>query len=283
MLSHFEALLAFARDGTMGLAAARLRLTQSAVSKRIAALEHELGVELVEKRGRRAVLTAEGTRLVARVAPLVAELNAALGEGAAAQRGELTLGGSESILASWGAGALRAVETKLGNVRLALHAHRGPVVVERVAAGEYAVGLVAGAVSASQDLEVIELGEEPMVLIGAARARAGLELITIEARSSTWAALERRFAKRGLIASRRVESFFVAARLALEGFGPALVPFGVAFALRVPRADVGIVPGLGRPIVLIARRSTLARPLVAAFVVLLRTELGRRAKAWKDD
>ena len=42
---------ALADEGTVGRAAIRLRLTQSAVSKRIAALENELDKELVERQG----------------------------------------------------------------------------------------------------------------------------------------------------------------------------------------------------------------------------------------
>ena len=47
MLDKLEALQALAEAGTMGRAAASLRVTQSAVSKRIGALSSELGCELI--------------------------------------------------------------------------------------------------------------------------------------------------------------------------------------------------------------------------------------------
>ena len=46
MIANLEALAALADLGTMTRAAARLRITQSAVSKRIAALEGELSLRL---------------------------------------------------------------------------------------------------------------------------------------------------------------------------------------------------------------------------------------------
>ena len=64
MIAYIEALAALADQGTMGKAGMRLRITQSAVSKRIAALETELGKKLVERRGRRLKLTPAGVRLL---------------------------------------------------------------------------------------------------------------------------------------------------------------------------------------------------------------------------
>lgn len=60
-------LLAFAtlaQTGSFTLAAADLGLTQSAVSHSIKALETELNVRLVDRRGRAIQLTAVGNRLL---------------------------------------------------------------------------------------------------------------------------------------------------------------------------------------------------------------------------
>ena len=48
MIDRFDALAALQSSGTMGSAASALRITQSAISKRIASLEREVGVKLVE-------------------------------------------------------------------------------------------------------------------------------------------------------------------------------------------------------------------------------------------
>ena len=97
MIANLEALIALAEVGTMTRAATALRITQSAVSKRIAALEARLGLPLVEPDGRRVRLTADGTRLLQRAAPLVAELKSALMAEASEPAGVLVLGVSESI------------------------------------------------------------------------------------------------------------------------------------------------------------------------------------------
>ena len=74
MLEGIEALIALEESGTVSEAAIRLHLTQSAVSKRIRALQLALGFPLVEPIGRRLRLTAGGLEFVARARPLIAEL-----------------------------------------------------------------------------------------------------------------------------------------------------------------------------------------------------------------
>jgi molybdenum-dependent DNA-binding transcriptional regulator ModE len=53
-----------ARHGSLRRAAERLFVAQSAISRRIAALEEELGVQLFERRARGMALTAAGQRLL---------------------------------------------------------------------------------------------------------------------------------------------------------------------------------------------------------------------------
>ena len=60
MLEGLEALFALERTGTISEAAAQLRLTQSAVSKRIQSLQNEVKFLVIEPDGRRVKLTARG-------------------------------------------------------------------------------------------------------------------------------------------------------------------------------------------------------------------------------
>src|SRR5687767_7648708 len=139
MLSSLETLLVLAETGSMTRAATRLRLTQSAVSKRIDALEHELGDVLVT-RGRRGVtLTARGQELTLRARPLLAELKRSLDQRPGPAR--IALGVSESLLASWAPRLLAAASVP--GLELALGAHRSPVAVDLVRAGEYDLALAA--------------------------------------------------------------------------------------------------------------------------------------------
>ena len=71
MIENLETLVALSKVGTMMEASTELRISQSAVSKRIATLERYYDRELIERHGRRVVLTHHGTRLVERVTPLL--------------------------------------------------------------------------------------------------------------------------------------------------------------------------------------------------------------------
>ncbi|MET7423224.1 LysR substrate-binding domain-containing protein [Dactylosporangium sp. NPDC005555] len=67
-------LAAIARRGTLAGAAAALHVTPSAVSQQLAQLEHTVGRPLVDRSGRRAVLTAAGRVLAARAEAIGREL-----------------------------------------------------------------------------------------------------------------------------------------------------------------------------------------------------------------
>jgi molybdate transport repressor ModE-like protein len=67
-------LAAIARRGTLAGAAAALHVTPSAVSQQLAQLEHTVGRPLVDRSGRRAVLTAAGRVLAARADAIAHEL-----------------------------------------------------------------------------------------------------------------------------------------------------------------------------------------------------------------
>ncbi|WP_371319801.1 LysR substrate-binding domain-containing protein [Variovorax sp. dw_308] len=72
-----QALLATARFGSMARAATHLDLTASAVSKQVLELEHLLGVALFERIRKQLRLTPAGQRYVARIEPLISELEEA--------------------------------------------------------------------------------------------------------------------------------------------------------------------------------------------------------------
>lgn len=65
-LASLSAFIAVAETGSFSLAAARLHLTQPAVSKRIAALEQQLEVRLFDRLGRETGLTEAGRALLPR-------------------------------------------------------------------------------------------------------------------------------------------------------------------------------------------------------------------------
>lgn len=72
-----EAFLAVAEAGSFSAAAERLHLTQPAVSKRIAALEHQLDTRLFDRIGRQPRLTEAGQALLPRAQRILLDVRAA--------------------------------------------------------------------------------------------------------------------------------------------------------------------------------------------------------------
>jgi DNA-binding transcriptional LysR family regulator len=281
MIDQLSALAALAETGTMRAAGLRLHLSQSAISKRIAALEAQLDKALVERKGRYAQLTPAGERLLQRMGPLLSEMRAVLSDDAIEARGRIAIGVSESVLGSWGAPLL--ARTRIPALELELHAHRSPVAVDRVRGGEYALALIALAGTAL-DLVVETIVREQMVIVpsglepSSLPRRGPLPVITLDAQSETWKAIGARARASGVDPVRTVENAFAAAAMARAGLGHGLVPLGVVDALGIPRDRIVFLPGEGltRPIALLARKSTFARPAIRLLVDGLRAEVDRR-------
>ncbi|MFD0292515.1 LysR family transcriptional regulator [Streptomyces sp. NPDC127061] len=78
---HLRAFLAVADEGNVTRAAARLRLTQPAVSRTLAALERHLGILLIDRSTHHLALTPEGVAFRDKAAAAVAAFDAALDPG----------------------------------------------------------------------------------------------------------------------------------------------------------------------------------------------------------
>ena len=72
--------------------ATQLEISQSAVSKRIAALERYYDKTLIERDGRRVTLTQNGQQLVDKVAPLLLEVRSAFLEDNELSKGRIIVG-----------------------------------------------------------------------------------------------------------------------------------------------------------------------------------------------
>src|SRR5688500_6855917 len=117
-LEGIEALAALAQFGTVSEAATRLRLTQSAVSKRLQALQRAVEFQLLEHAGRRLQLTEDARLLVDRARPLLADLRSLTASPASANTASFSLAMADSIAASWGPAVIAEASNALGNVHL---------------------------------------------------------------------------------------------------------------------------------------------------------------------
>ena len=273
MIENLETLIALSKAGTMMEASTALRISQSAVSKRIAALERYYDRDLIERHGRRVVLTHHGTRLVERVTPLLSELRSVFLEDNALRKGKIILGVSEAILASWGSTLFSKVRDCMPGVEFEFHAQRSPVVLDRLRSGEYMVGICTGSPDADTDLVSEVIRQEPMVIIPSGlkplkyRSGDSLDVMTIESRSGAWGSIEENMQQLNLHRSTSLESFFAVAQMALSDFGHGLVPKGVAKTLGIPEKKMIRLSSekLSRPVRFVARKSMFAQPLVRTF------------------
>ncbi|HEX7676432.1 MAG TPA: LysR family transcriptional regulator [Bdellovibrio sp.] len=277
MLDFIETLLAVKELGTMGKAAARLRITQSAVSKRIKSLEAEYGQPLLEAEGRRVRLTNEGEILLLKIRPLLLEIKACMQEPEREVQKKIIIGVSESLMASTAPVVLERLRRSLPQLSFELHAHRTPIAVEHVRSGEYSLALCAED-AVSKDLEVIPICKEPMVIIPShgKKFRWGgkdeIQIISIESSSATWLTLLKQiphFTRKSgvqIVPTMTLESFTSIAQMAKAGFGHGLVPWGIAWGMGLEKEAMSLpMPGLHRQVAVIGRKGLLAQPLIQQF------------------
>lgn len=281
MIENLETLLALSRTGTMLEASTELRVSQSAVSKRIAVLERYYNRKLIQKKGRRVELTQHGKQLVDRVSPILSELRDIFVAEASLAKGELVIGVSDAILSSWGPRVFIQVQDELPEVSFSFHTHRTPVVLDRIRSGEFMVGVCTGSDSLDTDLQSEVLIQEPMVIIPAGQeklkrpGKKELGVISIEDYSGAWRSFRDEVKRLRIRREVSLESFFSVGQMAIAGFGHGLVPIGVARTLGVDESClINLGPeGLARPVRFVARKSTYGLPTVATFYESLSAKL----------
>ena len=283
MIENLETLVVLAKTGTMLEASTELRISQSAVSKRIAVLERYYKRKLIQKKGRRVELTQHGKQLVDKVSPILSELRGLFTQEASEARGELSIGVSDAILSSWGPSVFYRIQEELPEVHFSFHTHRTPVVLDRIRSGEFMVGVCTGSEALDTDLQSEVVANEPMVIIPSGLRHLSLPdkgevgVITIEDYSGAWRSFKDEVKRLHIRREVALESFFGVAQMAIAGFGHGMVPIGVARTLKVPEEyliNLGDM-GLSRPVRFVARKSTYSLPIVANFYRSLEEKLAR--------
>lgn len=172
---HLQQLITFCRVvdlGSFTQAAQELNLSQPAVTKQIKALEAELGVQLLSRRGRQLRLTAAGDLVypfAKRIINTVEECRNALHNLQAPGRGTLSIGTVPTIALFNLPGLLAqfAQENPLVSVRVRTGSN--PEVVDMVLRGEVDVGILPLPFT-HEDLQTTPLFYDPILIISSPQA-----------------------------------------------------------------------------------------------------------------
>lgn len=261
LLEGLETLYVLAQEGTMGKAGSRLYISQSAVSKRISNLESRLGKKLIEPQGRNIQLTPEAKELLAQAGPELVTLKGLLFDHQQMTDDSLLhVTCSETVVTAYlGSFLARYLQDDSG---LSLRTHRTPVILEKVRAGDAALGICAGQLPAMADLQVTELCQEPYVLVYPQPLAPEniVELLTINLHNPANRYLEPILLANGYKVLMQIDSYFAVAQLGLSGVAPALVPTGLVQSMGIPPSAVQAFPlELTRPISLCYRSRSLQR------------------------
>jgi len=242
-------------------AAEKLFITQSAMSARIAALEDELGVLLLDRRNKRVTLTVAGMRFVShakRLLELQREVKGEMGAGRAVAA-HLRVGAIESVLHSWLIPWLEKLRSDNQELEIELSVETTPVLIDQVQRGGQDIVFTALPVS-GEGLRTKTLPSMNMCFVGDAtryRKRAYTlaelaqgELLSFQRGSQPHLALLDALHSSNMEQKRvhAISSISAMAQLVAGGFGVATLPRAAAASLvkshglRLLKCDVELPP-----------------------------------------
>jgi DNA-binding transcriptional LysR family regulator len=140
-----QTFVAVCEEGSIARAAGRAALVASALSKRVLALEQEVGVPLLERRSNGVTPTPAGEALLARAREVLAQLErvrAELGEFGAGAQGSVRVLASPSVLAEQLPEDIAAFLRRHPALRVSLDERRGPDLLRSVREGAADLGVL---------------------------------------------------------------------------------------------------------------------------------------------
>lgn len=167
-IASLQAFISIAEHGSFSAAAQQLYLTQPAISKRIAALEEGLNVRLLDRIGRRVVLTEAGRTLLPRAQRILNELEdsrRALANLSGQVSGTLTIATSHHIGLHRLPPYLREFATRYQQVQLDMRFTDSELGCEMVINGEAEIAIVTLPLRPKPLLQCIPLWSDPLVIV----------------------------------------------------------------------------------------------------------------------
>ncbi|WP_317205308.1 LysR family transcriptional regulator [Janthinobacterium sp.] len=254
-LKQLEAFYLAATCASFAVAAQRLHLSISSLSKRIVELEQSLGETLFDRAGHRAALTPAGVRLLPHAAGMLEsaqKLLASLGKEAGLS-GRCRFGVGELTALTWLPRLLTQASLAFPQLTLEPYVDIGTVLERGVGDGELDFAVVAGRSSRSA-LASHSIGEARFLWVvatrlappgmGAAALLATLPLVTLHIGAGTTRILDQWLAQQEVAAERRLScnGWGAVAGMLVDGVGVGFLPEGWARALA-QRGQLRILDG----------------------------------------
>jgi DNA-binding transcriptional LysR family regulator len=248
--------------GSFRGAGQRLNTTQPAISQRIAQLEREMGVKLLNRDHRVVSPTPSGRQLMLYAEKLIglrAEMMAEVGD-RSAMRGVLRLGVAETIVHTWLSRLVKSVNSAYPNLSLEIEVDITPDLSARLLAQEIDLAFLVGPLSASgvrnRALCNYSVGvlASPSLDLGEgilkAKDLAKFPIITFPRRSQPYEVVRSLFNRPGLppIQLHASASLATVIHMAIEGLGIAVIPTSIVEneladgRLRLLTTDLKITP-----------------------------------------
>ena len=167
-LDGIKAFLSVAECGSFSQAAARLHLTQPAVSKRIALLENQMGVRLFDRIGRTVSLTESGRELEPRAKGIlrdVEDTQRAISNLSGHVAGHLSLATSHHIGLWRLPSPLRRYSSRYPEVSLDLHFMDSEIAHDQIVQGNLELGIVTLAPEPHERLTSIHVWRDDLVFM----------------------------------------------------------------------------------------------------------------------
>lgn len=238
------------------LAAQRLNITQSALSRQIRSLEDSLGLRLFERTGRNIRLTASGEALLSRINGVLAadrDLRAFAGDLARDQSGLLKIGACSQLIERYLPTFLRDWRTANAGIDVRLEDGGGPELAEKLQAGTVHLTISSAPSTPIEPFEMVRLGELQFIAAGTHKLLpdTGTAIEMADLLESPILTLNRRHASREVFdAACRLSGTMP--RIVLESTSPHTL-----FALAEGDNGIAVVPSSAR----IEGRRLVARPI----------------------
>lgn len=276
--------IAVCEESSLARAADRMHLAPSAISKRLADLEHVLSVKLFERKPSGMFPTAAGTALLNHARLIirnVAELEAEMGDFAGGLRGTIRVRANATAMASYLPDDVKTFVAKFPHIRIEIEEGTSPMTLRAVAENAADIGIYGDVVVPSELHAMVYRRDRLTLIVPAGHAVSGAEAARLEdivqhpfigtpIGASIDTALTRAASDLGasLTISIRSAGFDAISRLVEAGLGIAVVPESAArlyarsLAVEAIRLDE---PWAERRLMICVRDRAALTPPAAAF------------------